>query len=143
MSRTNSTRDLTDPELEKVAEQFHLLGEPMRLKILQAICRKPLMVGEIVAATGATQSNVSRHLSLLASAGIITRQKDGQFVYYGMSNPLTMKLCELVRKELLVGSRTGAVSDHRPVSSPRLVKRSVRFSRTALSCLLHAKAYGT
>ena len=101
MSRATTNRDLNDAELERVAEQFRLLGEPMRLKILQALCVKPLPVGEIVAATGATQSNISKHLSLLASAGVITRQKDGQFVYYGMSNPLTMKLCELVHRELL------------------------------------------
>ena len=101
MSTLKTARDLTDAELEKVAGQFRLLGEPMRLKILQALCAKPLAVGEIVAATGATQSNVSKHLSLLSSAGIITRQKGGQFVYYGMSNPLTLKLCELVHKELL------------------------------------------
>jgi DNA-binding transcriptional ArsR family regulator len=101
MSRVHATRDLTDTELEKVAGQFRLLGEPMRLKILQALCQKPLAVSEIVAATGATQSNISKHLSLLASAGVITSQKDGLFVYYEMSNPLTMKLCELVHKELL------------------------------------------
>jgi DNA-binding transcriptional ArsR family regulator len=101
MSRAKTTRDLNDAELEKVAGQFRLLGEPMRLKILQALCAKPLAVGEIVAATGATQSNVSKHLSLLSSAGIITRQKNGQFVYYGLSNPLTLKLCELMHKELL------------------------------------------
>ena len=99
MSRSKNT--LTDAELQKVADQFRLMGEPMRLKILQALCERPLSVGEIVAATEATQSNISKHLSLLASAGIITRHKDGQFVYYGMSNPLTMKLCELVHKELL------------------------------------------
>jgi ArsR family transcriptional regulator len=101
MSTTRPTRELTDAELEKVAGQFRLLAEPMRLKILQALCVRPLTVGEIVAATGATQSNISRHLALLKSAGIITRHKDGLFVYYGMSNPLTMKLCELVHKELL------------------------------------------
>lgn len=101
MSRAKTARGLNDAELKKVAGQFRLLGEPMRLKILQALCQRPLAVGEIVAATGATQSNVSKHLSLLASAGIITRQKDGQFAYYEMSNPLTMKLCELVHKELL------------------------------------------
>jgi len=101
MSRAKSNRDLSDAELEKVADQFRLLGEPMRLKILQALCERPLSVGEIVAATDATQSNISRHLSLLSSAGVITRSKDGQFVYYGMSNMLTMKLCELVHKELL------------------------------------------
>jgi DNA-binding transcriptional ArsR family regulator len=58
-------------------------------------------VGEIVDAPGATHSNLSKHLALLASAGVITRQKGGQFVYYGLSNPLTMKLCELVHKEML------------------------------------------
>jgi len=101
MSNTKTTRNLTDAELEKVAGQFRLLSEPMRLKILQAVCAKPLTVGEIVTATGATQSNVSKHLSLLSSAEIITREKNGQFVYYGINNPLTLKLCELVHKELL------------------------------------------
>src|SRR3954469_19690457 len=90
------TANLSDAELDRVAQQFRVLGEPMRLKILQVICAKPLTVGEIVAATGATQSNVSKHLSLLASAGVITRQKDAQFVYYQLSDPLTLKLCQLV-----------------------------------------------
>ena len=70
-------------------------------KIDPADIGKPLTVGEIVVASGATQSNVSKHLALLASAGVIKRQKEGQFVYYGMSNPMTMRLCELVHNELL------------------------------------------
>lgn len=101
MSTQNTPQSLSDTELVKIAGQFRLLGEPMRLKILQALCEKPLTVGEIVAATGSTQPNVSKHLALLSSAGIITRHKGGQFVYYGMSNPLTMKLCELVHREML------------------------------------------
>ena len=78
-----------------------MLGEPMRLKILQALHARPLTVGEIVDATGATQSNISKHLALLATSGVITRHKRGQFVSYGIGNPLTLKLCELVHKELL------------------------------------------
>ena len=100
MSTTARTRMLGDQELNRVAQQFKLLGEPMRLKILQTICRKPLTVNEIVEATGATQSNVSKHLSLLASAGIITRQKDARFVYYSLSDPMTLKLCELVHGQV-------------------------------------------
>jgi ArsR family transcriptional regulator, arsenate/arsenite/antimonite-responsive transcriptional repressor len=96
MSTETKTRILSDRELERVAQQFRLLGEPMRLKILQVICRKPLTVTEIVEATGATQSNVSKHLALLATAGVITRQKDAQFVYYCLSDPMTLKLCNLV-----------------------------------------------
>jgi len=86
---------LTDAELVKVAEQFHLLSEPMRLKILQALSVRPLTVGEIVAATVRRIEYLKASFSA-ASAGVITRQKDGQFVYYGVSSPLTLKLCELV-----------------------------------------------
>lgn len=96
MSNKNFSRPLTDGELDRVALHFRMLGEPMRLKILQAVCGEPRTVNEIVSAVGATQANVSKHLSLLASAGVLTRKKDGQRVYYGMKDQLTIKLCELV-----------------------------------------------
>ncbi len=101
MSTSGKPRALTDAELEEVALHFRLLGEPMRLRILQAICKKPLTVTEIVTAIGATQANVSKHLSLLASAGIVTRQKDGQCVYYGMKDELTLKMCQLVHSQFV------------------------------------------
>jgi DNA-binding transcriptional ArsR family regulator len=94
-------RLLADAELAVVARHFKLLGEPMRLKILQAVCDAPRTVNDIVAAVGATQANVSKHLALLAAAGIVTRQKTGQFVYYGIRDPLTLKLCQLVHGQML------------------------------------------
>ena len=100
MSNAKKKRSLTNGELGRIAVHFRLLGEPMRLKILQALCREPLAVSDIVAAVGATQANVSKHLSLLATAGILTREKDGQRVYYGLKDPLTLKMCELVRTQL-------------------------------------------
>ena len=101
MSNNKSNRALKDGELEQIAVHFRLLGEPMRLKILQAVCKESRTVNDIVAAVGATQANVSKHLSLLATAGILTREKDGQNVYYGLKDPLTLKMCELVRNQLL------------------------------------------
>jgi DNA-binding transcriptional ArsR family regulator len=89
--------------LEEVAVRFRLLGEPMRLRILQAVCRKPRTVSEIMGAVGATQANVSKHLALLAGAGILARQKEGQCVYYGMKDQLAMKLCALVHQHLFNG----------------------------------------
>ncbi|MEI8290698.1 MAG: metalloregulator ArsR/SmtB family transcription factor [Verrucomicrobiota bacterium] len=100
MSTTKNKRALTDDELEQIATHFRLLGEPMRLKILQAVCQGPRTVNDIVAAVDATQANVSKHLALLASAGILTRKKDGQCVYYGMKDPLTLRMCELVHSQL-------------------------------------------
>lgn len=91
---------MSDAEFERVALYFRLLGEPMRLKILQAVCEKAHPVNDIVAAVGATQANVSKHLSLLTMAGILTREKNGQRVYYGIKNPLLLQLCELVHNQL-------------------------------------------
>ena len=100
MSTPKKPRLLAEAELEVVARHFKLLGEPMRLKILQAVCHGPRTVTEIVKAAGATQANVSRHLALLAAAGIVTRRKDGQCVYYAMKDQLTLKLCKLVHRYL-------------------------------------------
>jgi ArsR family transcriptional regulator len=91
---------MTEDELSEIASRFKALGEPMRLRILQAVCKGPRTVGDIVAATGATQANVSKHLSLLATAGILSRKKDGQCVYYAMKDQLAVKMCELVRAQL-------------------------------------------
>jgi DNA-binding transcriptional ArsR family regulator len=96
MSNRKANRFLSDPELENVAAHFRLMGEPMRLKILQAVCRQRRTVTEIVEATGATQANISRHLALLSAGGILSREKAGQFVYYGLKDPLTLELCKLV-----------------------------------------------
>jgi DNA-binding transcriptional ArsR family regulator len=100
MSTGKTNYLLSEEQLEQVALRFRLLGEPMRLRILQAICHKPRTVNEVVKAVGATQANVSKHLALLAGAGILARRKEGQSVYYGMKDQLAMKLCALVHKHL-------------------------------------------
>jgi DNA-binding transcriptional ArsR family regulator len=101
MSKTKAQRLLSDEELNRVALWFRLLGEGTRLKILQAVCRGPRAVNDIVSAVGATQANVSKHLALLASAGVLTREKSGQCVYYGMKDPLALKMCELVHQHMM------------------------------------------
>jgi DNA-binding transcriptional ArsR family regulator len=101
MSTTKKKRPLSDAELATIAGHFRLLGEPMRLKILQAVCKEPRTVNAIVAAVDATQANVSKHLSLLATAGILTRKKDGQCVFYGLKDELTLKMCALVHDSLV------------------------------------------
>ncbi len=100
MSKKKLSPPLTDEELGHLAGRFKLLGEPMRLKILQSVCHAPRTVNEIVKAAGSTQANVSKHLALLAAAGILERTKDGQCVYYGMKDKLVMRLCALVRAQL-------------------------------------------
>jgi len=99
MTRTLRHR-MTLDELDQIALHFRLLGEPTRLRILEAVCDRPRAVNDIVAAVSATQANVSKHLSLMASAGLLTREKRGQSVYYGLKNTLILKVCALVHAQL-------------------------------------------
>lgn len=100
MSNRKFSRALSVDVLEGIALRFKMLGEPMRLRILQAVCKKPRTVTDIVAATGSTQANVSKHLALLTAAGILTRQKNGQCVFYGIKDRLVVKFCESVRAQI-------------------------------------------
>lgn len=81
---------------ETVSRYFSLLAEPMRVRILHAICAQPRTVGDIVAETGATQTNVSRHLNTMYRAGVLTRRKDGNFTWYGVADPTLTEICRTV-----------------------------------------------
>ncbi len=96
MKQAKIRKELTAEQVEDVAALFKALGEPMRLRIVQVVCHGPRSVGEIVEAVGSTQANVSKHLSLLASAGVLERVKDGQRVFYGVKSPVVTELCGMV-----------------------------------------------
>ncbi|MFN8962761.1 MAG: ArsR/SmtB family transcription factor [Betaproteobacteria bacterium] len=78
---------------EKVAGYFTLLGEPTRLKILNALCEAERSVGEIVTHTGASQTNVSRHLNLMYGKGVLARRRAGPMTYYSIVDPIVVALC--------------------------------------------------
>lgn len=89
-------KEFTEPMLEAICARFRALGEPMRLRILDALRRKPLTVGELVEATGATQANISKHLGVLHREQFLTRRRDGLHVYYAIKDPAVFSLCEAV-----------------------------------------------
>jgi DNA-binding transcriptional ArsR family regulator len=88
--------DELDGVFVAVARYFGLLSEPTRLRILHAICQEERSVSAIVAATGATQTNVSRHLALMHQAGVVSRRREGSAVYYGVADPEFVSICRSV-----------------------------------------------
>ncbi|MCP5267031.1 MAG: winged helix-turn-helix transcriptional regulator [Burkholderiaceae bacterium] len=79
--------------VESVARYFSLLAEPMRIRILQSICREEKTVSQIVADTGATQTNISRHLNTMYQSGVLSRRKQGTFTYYGVGDEVVTEMC--------------------------------------------------
>lgn len=93
-AETRDFSSLPDGVLELVAGCFRALGDPTRLSIMRSLKSGDKTVQELVAATGWTQPNVSRHLSILARAGLLARTKKGAFVHYRVADPRIFLLCE-------------------------------------------------
>jgi DNA-binding transcriptional ArsR family regulator len=91
---------LTPAALAQVADYFKVLSELSRLQVLCALRSGSKNVSEIMEATGLGQANVSKHLKILAQAGIVTRQPKGVTVYYAITDPSIFDLCELVCQSL-------------------------------------------
>ncbi len=87
---------LPDPLIELVAQRFRVLGEPMRIKLLDRLRDGDATVGELQEALGASQQNVSKHLGVLHGAGMVSRSKDGNHTRYSISDPSVFELCDQV-----------------------------------------------
>ncbi len=92
----DKSRILTDQAIELVARRFAILSEPMRLRLLRALMDGERNVNSLVAATGGTQANISRHLQALAQGGMVARRKEGLQVFYAIADPSIFQLCDLV-----------------------------------------------
>jgi DNA-binding transcriptional ArsR family regulator len=82
--------------IDLVARRFQVLGEPCRLRILQALQQGDRTVNEIVEIMGATQPNVSKHLQILFDAEFVSRERSGNSIIYSITDPVVFKLCDLV-----------------------------------------------
>jgi DNA-binding transcriptional ArsR family regulator len=93
---TSTSHPLPEPLIELVAQRFRVLGEPMRIKLLDALRDGDATVGELRQALGASQQNVSKHLGILHAAGMVSRAKHGNQVRYSISDPDVFELCDQV-----------------------------------------------
>lgn len=76
-------RALTDKNFQARAKVFKALGHPSRLKIVDALQEGPKNVAELVQLVGSEYATVSRHISQLREAGIVSEdRKEGNMVFY-------------------------------------------------------------
>jgi len=74
---------------------FKALSEESRLRILSLVMEGEMCVCEIEAALQMTQSNASRHLTVLKKTGILDARKEAQWTYYRISDRFTHEYKEL------------------------------------------------
>ena len=93
---TSIPHPLPEPLVELIAQRFRVIGEPMRIRLLDALRDRPMTINELTEALGATQQNVSKHIGVLAQAGIVGREKDGTRVRCFIADEAVFELCEIV-----------------------------------------------
>jgi DNA-binding transcriptional ArsR family regulator len=87
---------LTGNLLESVAGRLWLLGEPVRLQLLQELEGGGRSVNALADAIGGGQPNISRHLTALFNGGLPARRRQGVKTYYSIADPLVFRLCDLM-----------------------------------------------
>jgi DNA-binding transcriptional ArsR family regulator len=87
---------LPEPVVDLVAQRFRVLGEPARIRLLDALRAGPASVGELAARLGLSQQNTSKHLGVLAAAGLLERTRAGNSAVYAISDPSVFTLCDIV-----------------------------------------------
>jgi DNA-binding transcriptional ArsR family regulator len=89
-------RPLPDPLVELIARRFRVIGEPMRIRLLDRLRDGEATVQDLAGGLGASQQNVSKHLQVLLEAGIVDRRKQGTHAYYSIADEGVLALCEQV-----------------------------------------------
>jgi len=95
-----------DTMIAHMARMFRTMGDESRLKILRALMSGPITVTRIVEATGQSQANVSKHLSILSRSGLVDRRKEGTRVWYNIKDPMVLALCDAVCKHRAAPKRS-------------------------------------
>jgi len=98
-----------DPALQR--RLLRAIGEPSRLSIVSALRDGERRVVDLVAATGLSQPNVSKHLGCLHDCGLVVREKRGREVFYSAVDGLDELLDALDALLGKVGDALAACSD--------------------------------
>ncbi len=109
---------------QQLSELVQVLADPLRLAILQHLMSDAATVSELMALTGATQSNVSNHLALLRERGFVHATRQGRQVVYELRNPAVAQFVESL--SVMAGSVPASIQ-----KSPPLVKARTCYDHLA------------
>lgn len=78
-----------------------VLANPIRIEIIDIINDSELSFSEIQKSTNALKSNLSQHLSLMVSSGILSSRKNGINSFFCLSSLKVAKACQIMREVLI------------------------------------------
>ena len=95
------------------AEVCKTLANPWRLKLIELLRHGERPLKELVEATGIPLANVSQHLNLMKTAGVVQARREGSRSFYRLANPKMLKAFDLIREILFEQmQREGTLVQH-------------------------------
>ncbi|HLD42766.1 MAG TPA: metalloregulator ArsR/SmtB family transcription factor [Candidatus Nanoarchaeia archaeon] len=82
------------------AEMCKVFSNSTRLEILNLLRDKERSVTELIEKTKLSQANISQHLSIMKSKGIVASSRKGKNIYYKLTNPKIIKAFDIIREVL-------------------------------------------
>src|SRR3989338_7106230 len=82
------------------AEMCKVFSNPTRLEILNLLRDKKMSVTELINKTKLSQANISQHLSIMKSKGIVSSKRDGKNIFYKLTNVRIIKAFDIIREVL-------------------------------------------
>ena len=92
---------------EKQVNNCKAFANPIRLRILDLIAERPYAASELQEELSISKANLSRHMTILKAAGVVSTHREGKQVYCALAIPEVKQACHLIRNVLRAQIRTG------------------------------------
>jgi ArsR family transcriptional regulator len=87
----------SEAERERYATVGRALADPKRLCVLESLAERELSVRDLSTVAGCQVPNMSQHLAVLRSAGLVTTRREGSTVYYRLRDPRVLEAYRLIQ----------------------------------------------
>ena len=87
----------TDEDRSRFAAVARALGDPKRLCVLESLAGGEASVGELATRVSCQVPNMSQHLAVLRSAGLVSARRDGSTVYYRLADPKVLEAYKVLQ----------------------------------------------
>lgn len=93
-------KSVEEQVFERQANICKAFANPVRLQLLDLLGKKTCIVGELQQELGISKANLSQHLTILRSAGVIVTKRQGKQVVCSLAMPEIKQACTLIRNVL-------------------------------------------
>jgi len=93
---------INQKELYELHADFcKFMGNAIRIEILFLLCENEMCVDELATTMGVKVPNASQHLAIMREKGVVHSRREGNKIYYSISNPKTLQACIIMREAMV------------------------------------------